>query len=244
MPAPNAIALPASLPSRRTRNRRCLPSPTVARSPSSQPGASSVISGLPRPNGASRASSVHRSSVKRVPRGTTASMRVTGCRSSSTSSPAACSANARANASTFSGLIESPAAARWPPQRPSSSAHAAKPAVQVERRDRPPRALPVAVRAGDQHDRPVEALDEPRRDDADHALVPALAGDDVRVTARAAPRATPRPAPRPRGRSAPRPPAARGSDPRARSRAASPRRDRRSAAARARSADARAAPRR
>ena len=29
------------------------------------------------------------------------------------------------------------------------------------------------------HDRPVEALDEPRGDDADHALVPALVGQDV-----------------------------------------------------------------
>ena len=77
-PAPNAIALPASLPSRRTRKRRCLPSPTVASSPSSQPGASSVTSGLPSPNGASRASSAQRSSVSRVPRGTIASTCVTG----------------------------------------------------------------------------------------------------------------------------------------------------------------------
>ena len=51
--------------------------------------------------------------------------------------------------------------------------------MQVERRYRSPRALPVAVRAGDHHDGPVVALDEARRDDADHALVPALAGDDV-----------------------------------------------------------------
>ena len=51
--------------------------------------------------------------------------------------------------------------------------------VQVERRDRPARALPVALRPGDQHDRAVEALDEARRDDADHALVPVLARDDV-----------------------------------------------------------------
>ena len=41
-PCPNAIALPASRPSRRTRKRRCLPSPTVASSASPQPGASSV----------------------------------------------------------------------------------------------------------------------------------------------------------------------------------------------------------
>ena len=59
----------------------------------------------------------------------------------------------------------------------------AEPAVQVERRDRPARSLPVAVAARDQHDGAVEALDEPRGDDADHALVPVGAGDDVRAPA-------------------------------------------------------------
>ena len=54
--------------------------------------------------------------------------------------------------------------------------------MQVERRDRATGALPVAIRAGDQHNRAVEALDEPRRDDADHALVPVLARDDVRAS--------------------------------------------------------------
>ncbi len=87
--------------------------------------------------------------------------------------------------------------------------------MQVERRDRAAGALPVAFRPRDQHDRAVEALDEPRRDDADHAFVPALAGDDVCAIAHAAPRATSRPAPPPRGRCAPRRPAARGSAPRA-----------------------------
>src|SRR5205823_2361285 len=52
-------------------------------------------------------------------------------------------------------------------------------AVQVERRDRAAGALPVAVGAGDQDDGTVEALDEPGRDDPDHALVPALAGNHV-----------------------------------------------------------------
>ena len=61
----------------------------------------------------------------------------------------------------------------------------AEPAVQVERRDRAAGALPLAVGAGDQHDRPVVPLDEPRGDDADHALVPALAGDDVAAAAAA-----------------------------------------------------------
>ena len=51
--------------------------------------------------------------------------------------------------------------------------------VQVEGRDRPPGPLPVAVGSGDQDDRPVEALDEPRGDDPDHALVPVLVCNDV-----------------------------------------------------------------
>src|SRR5713101_7593927 len=112
---PKLIAAPASKPSRRTRKRRCFPSPTVASSPSSQPGASSSTSGLPSPNGARRASSV--------------------------------------------------------------------PPVEVEGRDRAARALPVALGARDEHDRSVVQVDEPRRDDADHALVPALARDDVRAAA-------------------------------------------------------------
>ena len=37
--------------------------------------------------------------------------------------------------------------------------------------------------ARDQHDRPVEPLDEARRDDADHALVPVVAPDDVATAA-------------------------------------------------------------
>src|SRR5262249_59783740 len=51
--------------------------------------------------------------------------------------------------------------------------------VEVERSRRSPRPLPVAVRAGDQHDRPAEALDETRGDDPDHALVPVGTGENV-----------------------------------------------------------------
>src|SRR5262249_6564599 len=59
-------------------------------------------------------------------------------------------------------------------------------AVEVEGRHRPARALPRAVGARDQHHRSVVALDEPRRDDPDHALVPLLAGDGVAAPAPAA----------------------------------------------------------
>ena len=55
--------------------------------------------------------------------------------------------------------------------------------VQVEARDRPPRPLPLVSLPGDHHDRPVEALDEAGGDDADHALVPALAPDHIAVPA-------------------------------------------------------------
>src|SRR5919198_1029364 len=56
-------------------------------------------------------------------------------------------------------------------------------AVQVEGRNRPPGPLPVAVAAGDQDDGAVVPLDETRSHDADHALVPVLARDDVRAPA-------------------------------------------------------------
>ena len=94
-------------------------------------------------------------------------------------------------------------------------------AVQVERRHRAAGALPVALRPRDQHDGSVEALDEPRRDDPDHALVPVLAPEHV--AAPAAPRLGPRLdlGDAPPGGSGSRPPAGRGSAPRARPRACS-----------------------
>ena len=58
--------------------------------------------------------------------------------------------------------------------------------VQVERGDRAARSLPLLVGAGDQDNGPVVALDEARGDDADHALVPALARDHVAAAAAAA----------------------------------------------------------
>ena len=48
-PMPNAIAEPASRPRWRTRKRRCLPSPTVDGSATSQPSTSSTTPGLPMP---------------------------------------------------------------------------------------------------------------------------------------------------------------------------------------------------
>src|SRR2546423_13245624 len=73
---------------------------------------------------------------------------------------------------TCSGTMAAPA--------PEQTRARAKRSVQVERRDRTARALPFALGACDQHDGTVEALDETRRDDPDHAFVPVLAGNDVR----------------------------------------------------------------
>ena len=115
---------------RATRKRRCLPSPTVVRSLSSQPADEQVTPGLPSPNGASRRSSAQRPSVSAAP-GTIAStdgdrpqivvgeVRV-GVRGEGV---------ARAS-STFSGRIERPAAARWPPKRSRCSEQAARPACR------------------------------------------------------------------------------------------------------------------
>ena len=55
--------------------------------------------------------------------------------------------------------------------------------MQVEARHRAARSLPAVAFAGDQDDGPAEPLDEPGGDDADHALVPALAPHDVRAAA-------------------------------------------------------------
>src|SRR6266516_3686852 len=51
--------------------------------------------------------------------------------------------------------------------------------VQVEAPGRAARAFPLALPAGDQDDRPVVALDEPRGHDADHALVPLRSREHV-----------------------------------------------------------------
>ena len=80
---------------------------------------------------------------------------------------------------------------------------------------RPAGALPVALRAGDQDDRPAVALDQARGDDPDHALVPALARDDVAAPAAACLGPGLDRCASPRAGCAPRPPGARGSAPRA-----------------------------
>ena len=109
----------------------------------------------------------------------------TGRRSSSESTASACAANAAANVSTRSALDRQPGGGTVTAEALRCAGARAEARVQVERRHRAARALPLAVGAGDQHDRPVVALDEPRGDDADHALVPALAGDDVAAPAAA-----------------------------------------------------------
>ena len=89
-----------------------------------------------------------------------------------------------------------------------------------------PEPDPVLARlaAGDEHDRPVEPLDEPRGDDPDHARD---ASPRPRARSRdggASARATPRPGGSRRAGCDPRPPGDRGSASRARRRAGAPRR--------------------
>ena len=97
------------------------------------------------------------------------------------STAAECSAKASANASTFPGAIESPSGGAMAAPPSQQVRAGGERAVQVEGGDGAARADPVLIRvpAGDQHDRTAEALDEPRRDDADHPAVPVLPGDHV-----------------------------------------------------------------
>src|SRR4051794_37394349 len=53
--------------------------------------------------------------------------------------------------------------------------------MQVERGDRAARPLPEPFAAGDQDDRAVVPLDEPRSHDPDHAFMPVFSPDDVRA---------------------------------------------------------------
>ena len=134
--------------------------------------------GLPRPNGARLASSAQRSSVRSPPWTSASDLR----------GRAQVVLAEREVADRREGLgegldvlrLDRETRRRRVPAPALEVARAlAQPVVEIEARDRAPRALPVAVGAGDQHDRPVVALDEPRGDDADHALVPAGAGDHV-----------------------------------------------------------------
>ena len=117
--------------------------------------------------------------------GTIASTTVTDRRSSSARFASAWAAKACASASTFSGRIERPAAARCPPKRSRCSRTGGEAGMQVEGGNGPAAALPVPFRARDQDDRAVVALDQARGDDSDHTLVPVLAGDDVAAAAAA-----------------------------------------------------------
>src|SRR5262245_21741692 len=55
--------------------------------------------------------------------------------------------------------------------------------MEIERRDRASRALPLVAAARDEDDGAVEPLDESRGHDADHALVPVLAPQHIRAPA-------------------------------------------------------------
>ena len=115
--------------------------------------------------------------------GTIASTRVTGARSVSTRCASACAANASKKASSFSGSIARPAAALCPPKRCRCSEHAESAPWRSKAGSERPEPFHSRVGPGDQDDRAVEALDEARRNDPDHALVPVLAPDHVAAAA-------------------------------------------------------------
>jgi hypothetical protein len=79
------------------------------------------------------------------------------------------------NSSMYSGRIENPAAARWPPKRSSISAQTTTPPCRSKAGIERPDPLQSPSRAGDEHHRAREALDQTRGDDSDHALMPVLA---------------------------------------------------------------------
>ena len=109
----------------------------------------------------------------------------------------------------------SPAAARWPPKRSRCAAAGREARVQVVGRDRAAAALAALAVERDQDDGPRVALDEARGDDADHALVPALARRRRARGRRARARRCARSRRPRRAGSCPRPPGARGCAPRA-----------------------------
>ena len=83
----------------------------------------------------------------------------------------------------LSGLDREPGRRAVTPEADELLGTGRETAVEVEAAGGTARAFPLALAARDQDHRPVEALDEARGDDADHALVPALAGDDVSTAA-------------------------------------------------------------
>ena len=105
-------------------------------------------------------------------------MRSRGIRSSGPSVSSATSLTAARNSLTRAASSVSPAACRWPPNRMSRCAQRSSAPSMSKLRDAAARAVRHAV-LDRQHDRrPVKRVDQLRRDDADDAAVPALAGDD------------------------------------------------------------------
>ena len=139
--------------------------------------------GFPSPNGASRRSSAQRSSVSSWP-GTTASTFVTERRSSSRELGVGVGGERLGERVDVLGPDREAGRGAMAAEALEMLGAGGEAAVQVEGAGRAAGPLPVVPGAGDQDDGPVEALDEPRGDDADHALVPALVGEHV-----AAPRA-------------------------------------------------------
>ena len=140
--------------------------------------------GLPSPNGASRSSSAQRPSVERGAGDDRVDHASTGAGRRRRAAASAWAANASANASTLL-RAGSRGRRRRGGRRSARGARRRRRARRAGRTPgssgRSPSSRPSV--AGDQDDGPVEALDEARGDDPDHALVPVLARDDVAAPA-------------------------------------------------------------
>ena len=220
-PRRKAMALPESFFCSRDAEAQVL---AVADRGSARPARSrlarSVMPGLPRPNGArlrELGAEVERQS--RPPWTSASTFAGGGRRSSSPSASVADTTRRRAKASTFSGLDRETRRAAVPAPALEVAPRTGEPAVEIEARDRAPRALPVPS---------VPAIARPAGGSARRAARRRCrsrprASRRPRPRRRgggAAPRATPRSPRRPPGGSAARRPAGRDSGPRAGRRAA------------------------
>ena len=185
--------------SRCTRKRRCLPvaRPSPARRARSRRRAASRRDCRARTARAAR-SSAQRSSVSSRRAERRRRRRSSARSSSSASEPVGLRGERVGERARRLGQDREPGGGAVAAEALEVLRQARERAVQVERGDRPAGALPVRPSPAMQHDRPVEALDEARGDDPDHALVPVLARRRRSRAGGASPRATPRPARSPR----------------------------------------------
>ena len=163
-----------------TRKRRCLPSPTAARSPSSQPATRSVHARVAEPERREPLELGAEVERERLAPGTIAST-VVDRREIVVGEVLVGVGGERLGEGVDALGPDREARRRRGGRRSARGARSrrASPPCRSKAGIERPEPFQSPRRPGDQDDRAVVALDEPRRDDPDHALVPVLAGDDV-----------------------------------------------------------------